>query len=150
VSTVAPGTPVEILLVEDSEADVVLMQEILKDAKVPNHLSVARDGAEAMRRSRREAEYADAPRPDLILLDLNLPGGTDGRDVLRELKHDPDLLTIPVVVLTTSSNERDVRAAYEHHVNAYITKPVNLDQFIVAVEAIERFWLSAVRLPDAG
>src|SRR2546429_4891188 len=106
MSATTPVVPVEILLVEDNEADVVLTREVLKDAKVINHLSVARDGDEALRRSRREGEYADHPRPDLILLDLNLPR-MDGREVLRELKRDPDLLPIPVVVLTTSSNERD-------------------------------------------
>ena len=143
-------TPIEILLVEDSESDVVLTQALLKDAKVVNHLSVARDGEEALRRVRLEGEHRDAPRPDLILLDLNLPR-MDGREVLRELKQspDPELRRIPVVVLTTSVLERDVLAAYEQHANAYIPKPIDLDQFASVVNAIEAFWLSAVRLPEA-
>ena len=143
-------TPIEILLVEDSESDVVLTQALFKDAKVINHLSVARDGEEALRRVRLEGEHRDAPRPDLILLDLNLPR-MDGREVLRELKQspDPELRRIPVVVLTTSVLERDVLAAYEQHANAYIPKPIDLDQFASVVNAIEAFWLSAVRLPEA-
>ena len=143
-------TPIEILLVEDSESDVVLTQALFKDAKVINNLSVARDGEEALRRVRLEGEHRDAPRPDLILLDLNLPR-KDGREVLRELKQspDPELRRIPVVVLTTSVLERDVLAAYEQHANAYIAKPIDLDQFASVVNAIEAFWLSAVRLPEA-
>jgi two-component system, chemotaxis family, response regulator Rcp1 len=143
-------TPIEILLVEDSESDVVLTQALFKDAKVINHLSVARDGEEALRRVRLEGEHRDAPRPDLILLDLNLPR-KDGREVLRELKQsaDPELRRIPVVVLTTSVLERDVLEAYEQHANAYIAKPIDLDQFASVVNAIEAFWLSAVRLPEA-
>ena len=143
-------TPIEILLVEDSESDVVLTQALFKDAKVINHLSVARDGEEALRRIRLEGEHRDAPRPDLILLDLNLPR-KDGREVLRELKQSPDpaLRRIPVLVLTTSVLERDVLAAYEQHANAYIPKPIDLDQFASVVNAIEAFWLSAVRLPEA-
>ena len=143
-------TPVEILLVEDSESDVVLTQALLKDATVVNHLSVARDGEEALRRVRLEGEHRDAPRPDLILLDLNLPRN-DGLEVLRELKQspDPELRRIPVVVLTTSVLERDVLSAYEQHANAYIAKPIDLDQFASVVNAIEAFWLSVVRLPEA-
>ena len=143
-------TPIEILLVEDSESDVVLTQALFKDAKVINHLSVARDGEEALRRIRLEGEHRDGLRPDLILLDLNLPR-MDGREVLRELKQspDPELRRIPVVVLTTSVLERDVLAAYEQHANAYIPKPIDLDQFASVVNAIEAFWLSAVRLPEA-
>jgi CheY-like chemotaxis protein len=145
-----PTTPIEILLVEDSESDVVLTQALFKDAKVINNLSVARDGEEALRRVRLEGEHRDAPRPDLILLDLNLPR-KDGREVLRELKQspDPELRRIPVIVLTTSVLERDVLAAYEQHANAYIAKPIDLDQFASVVNAIEAFWLSAVRLPEA-
>ena len=143
-------TPVEILLVEDSESDVVLTQALFKDAKVINHLSVARDGEEALRRIRLEGEHRDGLRPDLILLDLNLPR-MDGREVLRELKQspDPELRRIPVVVLTTSALERDILTAYEQHANAYIAKPIDLDQFASVVNAIEAFWLSAVRLPEA-
>jgi two-component system, chemotaxis family, response regulator Rcp1 len=141
-------TPIEILLVEDSESDVVLTQALFKEAQVMNHLSVARDGEEALRRVRLEGEHRDGPRPDLILLDLNLPR-KDGREVLRELKQspDPELRRISVVVLTTSARERDVHFAYEQHANAYITKPVDLDQFTSVVNAIEAFWLSVVRLP---
>jgi chemotaxis family two-component system response regulator Rcp1 len=142
-------TPIEILLVEDSESDIVLTQEVLKEAKVVNHLLVARDGEEALRRVRREGDFGDEPRPQLILLDLNLPR-KDGREVLRELKEDPDLRRIPVVVLTTSAEERDIVAAYDQHVNAYITKPVDIDQFVSVVKSIENFWLSVVTLPDAG
>jgi two-component system, chemotaxis family, response regulator Rcp1 len=140
-------SPIEILLVEDSESDIVLTQEVLKEAKVINSLSVARDGEEAMRRARREGAHSDDPLPDLILLDLNLPR-KDGREVLRELKEDGDLRRIPVVVLTTSSEERDIVAAYDQHVNAYITKPVDIDQFVAVVKSIEDFWLSVVTLPD--
>jgi chemotaxis family two-component system response regulator Rcp1 len=141
-------TPIEILLVEDSESDIVLTQEVLKEAKVINRLSVARDGEEAMRRARPEDGSGGHARPDLILLDLNLPR-KDGREVLRELKEDPDLRRIPVVVLTTSAEERDVIAAYDQHVNAYITKPVDIDQFVAVVKSIENFWLSVVTLPYA-
>jgi chemotaxis family two-component system response regulator Rcp1 len=145
-----PNTAIEILLVEDSESDVVLTQALLKDTKVINHLSVARDGEEALRRVRLEGEHRDGPRPDLILLDLNLPR-KDGREVLRELKQSPDheLRRIPIVVLTTSVLDRDVLAAYEQHANAYITKPVDLDEFVSVVNAIDAFWLSVVRLPEA-
>ena len=142
------STPIEILLVEDSESDIVLTQEVLKDARILNHLNVARDGEEAMARCRGEGEHAGHPRPDIILLDLNLPR-KDGREVLRELKGDPDLRNIPVVILTTSAQDRDVLAAYDQHVNAYIVKPVDLDQFIHIISAIETFWLSIVRLPTA-
>jgi two-component system, chemotaxis family, response regulator Rcp1 len=145
-----PTTAIEILLVEDSESDVVLTQALFQDAKVVNHLSVARDGEEALRRVRLEGEHRDGRRPDLILLDLNLPR-KDGREVLRELKQspDPELRRIPVLVLTTSVLERDVLAAYEQHANAYITKPVDLDEFVSVVNAIDAFWLSVVRLPEA-
>jgi len=140
-------TPIEILLVEDSESDIVLTQEVLKEAKVINSLAVARDGEEALRRVRKEGGHRDDPRPDLILLDLNLPR-KDGREVLRELKEDRELRRIPVVVLTTSAEERDIVAAYDRHVNAYITKPVDIDQFVAVVRSIEDFWLSVVTLPD--
>ncbi len=146
----ATALPIEILLVEDSESDVVLTKEVLREAKVTNTLSVARDGEEALRRVRREGAHARDRRPDLILLDLNLPR-KDGREVLRELKEDPDTRQIPVVVLTTSAADRDIVASYDRHVNAYITKPVDLEQFVMVVRAIEEFWLSVVRLPiDAG
>lgn len=140
------GRPIDILMVEDNPHDVRLTKEAFKDAKVSNNLSVAFDGDEALKFLRREGEYAGSPRPDLILLDLNLPKKC-GREVLEEIKRDPDLKRIPVVVLTTSENEKDILRAYELHVNAYITKPVDLDQFIGIVEAVEDFWLTVVKLP---
>ncbi|MCC6502544.1 MAG: response regulator [Deltaproteobacteria bacterium] len=137
---------VDILMVEDNPHDVRLTMEAFKDAGVPNVLSVAKDGEEALRFLRREGPYLDAPRPDLILLDLNLPRKS-GREVLEEIKKDPDLKRIPIVVLTTSGNEEDIRLAYELHVNAYITKPMDLDHFIRIVGAVGDFWLRAAVLP---
>jgi CheY-like chemotaxis protein len=139
--------PIEILLVEDNPADVRLTREALKDAKVVNRLSVATDGEEAMAFLRREGRHAEAPRPDLILLDLNLPR-KDGREVLAEVKADDTLKRIPVVILTTSKSEEDVLRSYDLHANCYITKPVGLDQFLTVVESIQDFWLSVVLLPD--
>ena len=139
-------TPIEILLVEDNAADVRLTKEALREGKVRNNLSVARDGQEAVRMLRREPPYENQARPDLILLDLNLPK-KDGREVLEDIKRDPDLKTIPVVVLTTSSAEVDIIKSYQLHANCYITKPVDLDQFISVVKSIDDFWLSIVRLP---
>ncbi|MEO8553820.1 MAG: response regulator [Kofleriaceae bacterium] len=136
-------SPIEILLVEDNPADVRLTQEALREGKVKNNLSVARDGEEALAFLRREG----APRPDLILLDLNLPR-RDGREVLKEIKADPDLRRIPVVVLTTSSAEVDILKSYELHANCYITKPVDLEQFITVVKSIDDFWLTIVKLPS--
>lgn len=143
------GRPIEILLVEDNPGDVRLTQEALHDGKVHNNLSIARDGVEAMAFLRREGEFAQGPRPDLILLDLNLPR-KDGREVLTELKADEDLRTIPVVVLTTSKAEEDVIRSYSLHANCYISKPVDLDQFITVVHSIEQFWLTIVTLPGNG
>lgn len=140
---------VEILLVEDNPADVRLTIEALKDAKVSNKLHVAVDGVEALSFLRREGEYADTVRPDLILLDLNLPK-KDGLVVLSEIKEDESLKHIPVVVLTSSSEEKDILAAYDHHVNAYVTKPMNLNDFLNVVKGLEDFWLSIVRLPLDG
>ena len=140
--------PIEILLVEDSPGDVRLTQEALKEAKVRNNLSVARDGEEALAVLRQQGPHAGAARPDLILLDLNLPQ-KDGREVLAEIKEDPRLRRIPVVILTTSKMEEDILKSYDLHANAYITKPVDLDQFIQVVRAIEGFWLSIVVLPTA-
>jgi two-component system, chemotaxis family, response regulator Rcp1 len=139
--------PIELLLVEDSEPDVRLTMEALRDAKVQNRLWVVEDGVEAMAFLRREGRYADAPRPDLVLLDLNLPR-KDGRDVLREIKNDDALKRIPVVVLTTSKSEEDVLRAYDLHANCYITKPVDFNRFLEVVRSIEDFWLTVVRLPD--
>lgn len=136
----------EILLVEDNPADVRLTQEAFKDAKILNNIRVARDGVEAMEFPRRTGPFRDAPAPDLILLDLNLPK-KDGREVLKEIKSDSGLRRIPVVVFTTSSDERDIHRAYDMFVNAYVTKPVDLDQFMNIVKVIDEFWLSIVKLP---
>lgn len=140
------GTPVEILLVEDNPGDVRLTREALKEAKVRNNLHVVDDGVKALEFLRRENEYEDAVRPDLILLDLNLPR-KGGREVLEEIKKDPNLLQIPVVVLTSSQAEQDIAQAYELHANCFVTKPVDLDQFITVVRSLEDFWLTIVRLP---
>jgi len=138
--------PIEILLVEDSPGDVTLTIEALRDAKVANNLHVARDGEEALRFLRQEGEFADKPRPDLVLLDLNMPR-KDGREVLADMKADPVFKRIPVVVLTTSQSEDDVAAAYNLSANCYVAKPVDLDQFLGVVRAIDDFWLSLVKLP---
>ena len=137
---------VDILLVEDNPGDVRLTMEALREGKVRNNLMVARDGVEALAMLRREGPHGGAPRPDLILLDLNLPK-KDGREVLAEIKSDPQLKTIPVVVLTTSKAEEDILKTYELHANCYITKPVDLEQFISVVRSIDDFWLSIVKLP---
>jgi chemotaxis family two-component system response regulator Rcp1 len=140
--------PIEILLVEDNPADVRLTKEALKGSKVSNNLVVLGDGEQALAFLRREGKYADARRPDLILLDLNLPR-KDGREVLADVKADPDLRRIPVVVLTTSAGEEDVLRAYNLQAACYITKPVDLDQFIKVVRSIEDFWMTIVKLPPA-
>jgi CheY-like chemotaxis protein len=139
-------TPIEILLVEDSPGDVRLTREALRDAKVQNHLHVALDGIEAMKFLGRDGDHADAPRPDLILLDLNLPR-MSGREVLEQIKQDAELKSIPVVILTTSAAEEDIIRSYQLHANCYITKPVDLDQFIKVVKSIDNFWLAIVKLP---
>jgi chemotaxis family two-component system response regulator Rcp1 len=139
-------TPVEILLVEDNPGDVRLTQEALKESKVTNNLSVAEDGVEALAFLKQEGKYADAPRPDLLLLDLNLPK-KDGRELLEEIKADENLKRIPVVVLTTSKAEEDILRMYDQHANCYITKPIDFDQFIDVVKSIEDFWLTIVKLP---
>jgi CheY-like chemotaxis protein len=138
--------PIEILLVEDNPADVRLTMETIKDYKVKNRLEVVGNGVDAMDFLRRKGKFADKTRPDLILLDLNLPG-KDGREVLAEIKVDPDLSRIPVVVLTSSEAEQDIIKAYNLHVNCYITKPVGLTQFVKVVKSIEDFWLTIVKLP---
>jgi two-component system, chemotaxis family, response regulator Rcp1 len=136
----------DILLVEDSPGDVRLTREALKDAKMHINLHVASDGIEAMAFLNREGECAKVPRPDLILLDLNLPR-KDGRQVLEEIKENPALMTIPIVILTTSASEEDVLSSYQLHANCYISKPVDLDGFLKVVKSIDSFWLSIVKLP---
>lgn len=145
----APGTQggaIEVLLVEDSPGDVRLTREALKDAKVHISLHVATDGIEAMAFLERTGSHVNAPRPDLILLDLNLPK-KDGREVLKEIKESPSLRIIPVVILTTSSSDADVLQSYHLHANCYISKPVDLDGFLKVVQSIDNFWLSVVKLP---
>jgi two-component system, chemotaxis family, response regulator Rcp1 len=138
--------PIEILLVEDSPGDVRLTREAFRDAKVHINLHIALDGTEAMAFLKQEGEHANAPRPDLILLDLNLPK-KDGREVLKEIKESPALKSIPVVILTTSEAEADILRSYQLHANCYITKPVGLDGFLKVVNSIDSFWLSVVKLP---
>jgi CheY-like chemotaxis protein len=141
--------PIEILLVEDNPGDVRLTQEALKDAKISNTVNVTRDGVDAMAFLRRQDGYADAPIPDLILLDLNLPRRS-GFEVLEDLKKSPDLKRIPVVILTSSGAEQDVLSTYDLQANCYITKPVDLEQFLNVIRVIEEFWLTIVRLPNGG
>ncbi len=140
------GKTVEILLVEDNPGDARLAQEAIREAKVNNRLTWVPDGVEAMSFLRKKGNFADAPRPDLILLDLNLPK-KDGREVLAEIKADEQFRRIPVVVLTTSQAEEDILKAYNLNANCYITKPVDLEQFLKIVRSIEDFWLSIVKLP---
>lgn len=139
--------PIEILLVEDSKGDVGLIEEVFEDAKIRNNLRVVEDGEEAILYLRGEGQFSGVPRPDIILLDLNLPK-KDGREVLEEIKNDDDLKNIPVVVLTTSKAEADILKSYNLHANAYVTKPVDFDQFIKVIKSIEDFWLEVVRLPS--
>jgi two-component system response regulator len=138
--------PIDILLVEDNPADVLLTQELLSESKVLVNMHVVNDGVEALAFLHKKAPYTDAITPDIVLLDLNLPK-IDGHDVLKQIKQDRDLLQIPIIVLTTSQAESDIRAVYKEHAAAYITKPIDLNQFTRVVEAIEDFWLSVVRLP---
>lgn len=138
--------PISILLVEDNPGDARLVVEALKEGKMHNDLYIVQDGVEAMAFLRQEGPYANTPRPDLLMLDLNLPR-KDGREVLEEIKLDEDLRRIPVVVLTTSQAEEDILRAYDLHANCYITKPVDLDQFIKVVRSVENFWLTIVKLP---
>jgi chemotaxis family two-component system response regulator Rcp1 len=141
------AVPIEVLLVEDSPGDVRLTREAFKDAKVHINLNVATDGAEAMAYLGNEGKYANSPRPDLILLDLNLPK-KDGREVLEEIKESPTLKSIPVVILTTSASDADILRSYRLHANCYITKPVGLDGFLEVVRSIDNFWLTVVKLPS--
>ena len=144
-----PERPIEILIVEDSAADVYLTKIALRDAKVANKIYVVEDGEEALAFLKHEGTYADAARPDLVLLDLNLPK-KDGREVLAEIKAHPNLKRIPVVILTTSKAEEDILKTYNLHANCYITKPVDLEQFVTVVRYIEDFWLAIVKLPSNG
>jgi CheY-like chemotaxis protein len=139
--------PVEILLVEDNPGDVRLVQEALRDSKLINKMHAVADGQKALAYLRKEGLFANAVRPDLILLDLNLPR-KDGREVLAEIKADDKLRQIPVVIVTSSKAEEDILKAYDHHANCYITKPVDLEKFMEVVRAIEEFWVSIVRLPS--
>lgn len=147
MSTKIAAKPIEILLVEDSKGDVGLIEEVFEDAKIRNNLRVVEDGEEAILYLRGEGQFSGVLRPDIILLDLNLPK-KDGREVLEEIKNDDDLKKIPVVVLTTSKAEADVLKSYNLHANAYVTKPVDFDQFIKVIKSIEDFWLEVVRLPS--
>ena len=149
MSTRTGNRPIEILLVEDNPGDVRLTVEALKEGRVHVNLNVVRDGVEALMYLRREGTHAEARRPDLVLLDLNLPR-KDGREVLSEVKADPALRRIPIVVLTTSAAEQDILRTYELHANCYINKPVDLDQFIRVVQSIEDFWFTVVKLPRGG
>ena len=137
---------VEILLVEDNPGDADLIMEVLEDSKIRNRMYVAEDGEEAMNFLYKKGEFSDSPTPDLILLDLNLPR-KDGREVLAEIKDDPKLRRIPVVVLTTSKAEEDIIKSYDLHANSYISKPVDIDQFIRVIRSFEDFWLDIVKLP---
>ena len=143
----ALGRPAQILLVEDSPSDRAMTEAALREGRILNELHTVNDGEVALAFLRREGRFADAPRPDLVLLDLNLPR-LDGREVLRAVKEDPELCSIPVVVLTTSAAEADILAAYRLHANAYVTKPVGFDAFLEAVHGIEGFYLTLVRLPQ--
>ena len=146
MNTKLTGRSVEILLVEDDPADVLLTQEALLGSKIRNNLHVVDDGVEALAFLRQEGTYRDVPRPDLILLDLNMPR-KDGREVLADIKEDPGLKTIPVAVLTTSSQDEDILKSYELHANCYITKPVGLEQFATVVQSLDDFWFTIVKLP---
>jgi CheY-like chemotaxis protein len=138
--------PIEILLVEDQASDVLLTIEALREGEVRHHLSVAPNGDEALAFVYRHGAFAEAPRPDLILLDLHLPG-RDRRQVLSEIKHSPELRAIPVIVLSTSADERDVRSSYQLHANAYIVKPMDFDRFVTIMRTIEDLWLGCITLP---
>jgi CheY-like chemotaxis protein len=143
----AYSRPIEVLLVEDNPADVRLTEEAFKEGRVINHLNVVSDGVAAMQFLRREGQFEHAPRPDLILLDLNLPK-KNGREVLQEIKSDPALRRIPVMILSTSKADQDLHKAYNLHANCYITKPVDLEQFLNVVRSIENFWFNIVTLPS--
>ncbi|MDH6218941.1 response regulator [Streptomyces pseudovenezuelae] len=147
--TTPPATTIDVLLVEDDPGDELMTREAFEDNKIGNTLHVVRDGEEALDFLYQRGDHTNAPRPGLILLDLNLPK-YDGRQVLEEIKSDPDLAHIPVVILTTSAAEEDILRSYKLHANAYVTKPVDLDQFIAAVRQIDDFFVQVVRLPRTG
>jgi len=149
MTTASHGHPIEILLVEDNPDDAFVTMEALREGRVQNKVHLIEDGVEALRFLRREGKHAAAPRPDLILLDLSLPR-KGGLEVLADIKSDPELRSIPVVIMTTSTREQDVLSSYNHHANCYVTKPVDLAQFLGAVRKIEDFWLSVVKLPRAA
>lgn len=146
MNSVERSRPIEVLLAEDDSGDVRLTQEAMRDAKVHNRLTVARDGEEALAVLRRQGPWEGAPRPDLMLLDLNMPKKS-GLEVLEEMKHDEDLKTIPVVILTSSDAERDIVRSYRLHANCYVKKPLDLKQFLEVTRTIEEFWLCIVTLP---
>jgi len=146
MSKIYPGTPIEILLVDDNPGDVELTREALLEARIANNLYVAHDGVEALDFLQKVGTPGYPPRPDLVLLDLNLPK-KDGRELLADIKADPALRRVPVVILTTSEAETDILKAYDLHANCYITKPVDLDKFITIIQSIEMFWLTIVKLP---
>ncbi|MDD1775649.1 MAG: response regulator [Methanobacterium sp.] len=139
--------PIEILLIEDNQGDNRLTKEVFKEASVPNHIQIVTNGVEAMHFLNREEEYQNAAHPDLILLDLNIPK-KDGREILKEIKENPELKCIPIIVLTTSQSEIDIKSTYDHFANAYITKPLDLNEFIEVIRSIEEYWLSTVELPS--
>lgn len=143
-----PVRPIEVLLVEDDEGDVLMTREALAEGKVLNHLNVVNDGVEAVAYLRQTGDYSDAARPDLVLLDLNLPK-KDGRQVLEEVKADENLRRIPVIVLTTSAADEDILRSYNLHANAYVTKPVDFDRFVDVIRQIDDFFISVVRLPPS-
>lgn len=145
---VEKAQPAQILLVEDSPSDVRLTEEALRDARIANELHVAVDGVEAIEFLRQRGKHADAPRPDLVLLDLDLPK-KNGREVLAEIKDDPELKSMPVIVLTTSREEEDILDSYKLHANSFVSKPLDLDEFLAAVRGLEDYWLSIVKLPPA-
>ena len=138
--------PIEIMLIEDNLGDNRLTKEVFKEAAVPNRIQIVTNGVEAMQYLNQDGHYQNAARPDLILLDLNIPK-KDGREILKELKENPDLKCIPIIVLTTSQSEMDIKSTYEHYANAYITKPRDLNEFIEVIKSIEEYWLRTVELP---
>lgn len=141
------NTPIEILLIEDNLGDNRLTTEVFKEAEVTNHIQIVTNGVDAMEYLNRENEYKNAKRPDIILLDLNIPK-KDGREILMEIKEDPELKCIPIIVLTTSQSELDIKTTYEHYANAYITKPIDLNKFIKVMKSVEEYWLGTVELPS--